>query len=73
MRVWIFNELPGAFRIVKGAEIGEPQMTPGVVDAYPVERLKRMGLVGVYATSTDYVVDLIDLAPALLMRPQTLR
>jgi len=68
MRVWIFNELPGAFRIVRGAEVGEPQQTPGVADAYSVEELRRMGLVGVYATSTDYVVEPLDLATALLMR-----
>lgn len=49
------NEKPGKFRIVSGAIIGEPGVMM-VAYAYPLEKLKSMGLVGIYRTEDEPVV-----------------
>lgn len=65
MHKWISNAKPGTFRIIKGAVVGPPQMMQGVEGAYPVEKLVKLGLIGVYATHIDceiyWILDVMEI------------
>lgn len=53
---WICNAKPGSFSIRRGAVQGEPKCMD-LPNAPSLARLKEMGLVGIYKTDEDMLID----------------